>query len=395
MLKKGLIGITLGLIFLGGFYTSFLLGQKSVNVPVEQEMNLPNSNTRPGTQRSPEPKDMNSAGQGSIEQNSAKPVKDAIPLSQMPEGQTLVEQQKVEPMSSEVQVVSPSQTQGTSASVAVETVAQAKTLVAHTFYGTVVPYAEANVQSEQGGKITMLKHKEGETVQKGNVIVRFDDSDTRLELEQAVSAKNSAIQKVQQAESDFKTIQTNAERYQKLFQDGFLSKQEVDTINNELESARSTLNSAKETVKQDEASINLKKNSLKDFYITAPINGIIDAKNYNLQEVYKSGDVIYHIVNIDQVYVEVEVPETYIGKIRENMEVTVLFDALDETSFPAVIETILPSGTTENRTFIVKALVNNPDHLIKPSMFARANVNLGNSTPKFTVAKDTLAYGHQ
>ena len=136
----------------------------------------------------------------------------------------------------------------------------------------------------------------------------------------------------------------------------------------------STLNSAKESVTQAEAQINLIKNSLNDYQVRAPISGFIDVKNYNLQEVYKASDVIYHLVNIEQVYIDIDIPETYIAKIKEKMEVSVIFDALDGRVFPATIETILPSGTTDNRTFTVKALVQNSDHAIKPGMFARVNV---------------------
>ena len=119
---------------------------------------------------------------------------------------------------------------------------------------------------------------------------------------------------------------------------------------------------------------------------------IIDAKNYNLQEVYKASDVIYHLVNIDQVYIEIDIPETYIGQIREQMAVTVKFDALDGQEFPAVIDTILPSGTAENRIFVVKALVDNPDHRIKPGMFARVAVQFDRRDPQLTVAKNAVIY---
>ena len=116
------------------------------------------------------------------------------------------------------------------------------------------------------------------------------------------------------------------------------------------------------------------------------------AKKYNLGEVYQGGGVIYHVIDIDRVYVEVEIPETYISQIEEQMNVTVYFDALGRQEFPALIDTILPSGTPENRTFVVKALVENPKHTIKPGMFARVNIVLNDSAPEVIVAKDTVAY---
>jgi membrane fusion protein (multidrug efflux system) len=254
------------------------------------------------------------------------------------------------------------------------------TSVGQTFYGTVVPYDEANVQSKQGGTITMLKAKEGEAIKKGEVLVRFDDSDMRLELERAESSKNSALQQVQQAESNFKTVQANFERTQKLFNDGLVSKQELDNITNQLESARASLNSAKEGVTQADTQINMINNTLKDFQVKASISGIIDAKNYNLGEVYQGGGVIYHVINIDQVYVEVEVPETYIQKVREKMPVSVVFDALGDQKYSGIVDTILPSGAADNRNFTAKVLVKNPEHAIKPGMFTRVEIVLNDLT---------------
>ena len=244
------------------------------------------------------------------------------------------------------------------------------------FYGTIAPLAEANVQSRQGGRITMLKGKEGDSVRKGDVIVRFDDSDIRLQLQQAVSSRNSAVQQVNQAESNFNTIQSDVARYQNLFKEGFVAKQQVDTLENQLESARSALHSAQESVTQADVHIALLNNTLRDLQVTAPISGIIDMCQYNEQEIYRSGDVLCHVISIDQVYVEVSIPETYIGRIHEQMSVDVGVDAFEGQHFTGTIETILPSGNASNRTFTVNVLVENSELRLKPGMFAHISIML-------------------
>lgn len=260
-----------------------------------------------------------------------------------------------------------------------KTLSQERALTSfQTFYGTVVPYAEANVQSKQGGTITLLKGKEGDLVTQGEVIVRFDERDTRLQLQQALASKNSAVQQVNQAASNFQTVQANLKRYQELFAGGFVSKQQVDDLQNQLVSATSSLNSARENVTQNELQIELIENTLRDFQVKAPISGIVNLKNYHLSELYQGG-VIYHLIDIKQVYVEVEVPETYLRQLREGMTVSVVFDAVGEQSFSGTLETILPSGTTDNRNFTAKVLVQNPELKIKPGMFARVEINDGSN----------------
>jgi len=124
--------------------------------------------------------------------------------------------------------------------------------------------------------------------------------------------------------------------------------------------------------------------------ITAPISGIIDEKHFNLNEISGAEAVIFHIVDIDRVYIEVEVPETYISKIQEQMSVKVFFDSLNGKEFTGEIERIIPTGNRQSRNFIAKVLVDNPEHLIKPSMFARINVCLEEVPNALVIDKKTL-----
>lgn len=261
--------------------------------------------------------------------------------------------------------------------VKVEAITQKDIELMQTFYGTAVPHAEANVQGKYGGRLIFLKGKEGDSVGKGEVIVQFDASDTQLQLQQAIAAKNTAIQNVNQAQSNFETIQTTAQRYQELYNGGFLARQQIDEVRNQVQVAQAGLSSAREQVTNAEAQTQLLQNTLKDLKIAAPISGVIAEKHFNLNEIPGSGDVIYHIIDIAQVYVEVEVPETYISQVREQMTVTVQFDSLNpEEEFSGVIERIIPTGNARNRNFTAKVLVDNPEHRIKPGMFARIDVCL-------------------
>lgn len=260
--------------------------------------------------------------------------------------------------------------------VKVATVTQETVAISKMFYGTVVPYGEANVQGQYGGKLVLLKAKEGDAVAAGEVIVRFDESDTQLQLQQALATKNAAIQGVNQAESTFQLTQTEFHRYQKLLQDGFVSKQTVDTLRNQLQVAQASLESDREQVKTAEAQMSLLKNTLKDLTISAPISGIVDEEYFNLLEIASANDVIYHIVDLDHIYVEVEIPELYISQIREQMEVEVTVDSLKEQKFPGMIERSIPSGNPQSRQFIAKVLVTNPEHALKPGMFARVSICL-------------------
>ncbi len=258
--------------------------------------------------------------------------------------------------------------------VKVATIEQRDIHVAQTFYGTAVPYAEANVQGKYGGKIVFLKGREGDDVKKGEIVVNFDDSDAQLQVQQALANKNSALEQVNLTQSNFNTVRSDFERQEELFKDGIVSQKTVDDARNRLQTAQAALNSAHETVKQSDSQVDLLNNTLNDFKIAAPISGVIDEKRYNLNEVYRAGDVLFHIVDINTVYVEMEVPETYISQIKEQMNAEVFFDPLEEQTFSGVIDRILPKGDPQSRNFLAKVVVENPERAIKAGMFSRVNV---------------------
>lgn len=342
MKKKILVSVLVIIVFAGGLYLAYSLGKKAAEQPT---------------------------GEDTPEQTTVTSTTERVTLPS--------------PSSEEIQAA-----QGKPVKVA--PVEQRDINITQTFYGTVIPYAEANVQGKYGGKIVFLKGKEGESVEKGDIIVRFDGSDTQLELQRAIAAKNAAIEQVNQAQSNFETIQADVERQKKLFEDGIVPRKTVDDANNQLKTAEATLNSARESVKQAEAQIDLLENTLSDFKIGAPISGVIDLKQYNLHEVYRAGDVIYRIVDIDRVYINVEVPESYISQIREKMNVEVIVDSLDDQIFTGAIDLIVPTGEAQSRTFVAKALVKNPKRNVKPGMFSRVTVSVENIPGALTVDPNAL-----
>ena len=260
----------------------------------------------------------------------------------------------------------------------------------HTFYGSAIPYAEANVQGEYSGKILELSLKEGDAVKKGTRVVRFDDSDVRLKLAQAQSEKETALQLLNQTQSNLDTVQADVERQRKLFDEGIISKKMFDDAQNQLQSAEADLNSTHEKVKQAEAQIALLENTVQAFTIHAPLSGIIDEKHYNSSEIYQAGDILYHIVDLHKMYVDIEVPECYISQIAEDMDVDVVFGSLEGQSFSGRIEQILPRSDEQNRNFLVKALVENPDGQIKPGMFARVDASLQSLSEAFVIDPKAL-----
>jgi len=343
MLKKNLIGICVVLMMLGLFKYGYDLGLNAQGKTGKPGMS---KGTRAGNTESQKT---------SGEQPSRQKAPDSIKRAET--------QQKSGPAKTKKKAISQ-----------IDPI-QKKKPAGQVFYGTIIPFEEVNVQGEKGASITMMKYKEGGRVKKGEVLVKLDQQTKKLELLKARSAQKLSMQQVKQNNFNYTTELTKFKRSEGLYKENLLSNQEFDIIKNNLQSAASSYEIAKENLIQTETQISILLNELKDYDITSPISGMIDRKYYNQGEVYRSGDIIYHVINVEQVYAEIKIPETYLKDIREEMNVMVVINTLDDRKFPGTIETILYSDTDANRDFTTKVRLKNPDQVIRPGMFARIEIH--------------------
>jgi len=215
---------------------------------------------------------------------------------------------------------------------------------------------QGNVQTKQNvliypempGILESVFVKEGQKVAKGQVLARIDDGGMSSQLAQLQT--NVAFAK------------TNYERQKRLWD---------QKIGSEIQFLQ-----AKTTYEAQQSAVNQLKSQLGKATIRAPFSGIID-------EVFKErgtvvapgmGAEIFRIVNLSNMYIETEVPETYIGSITENKDVEVNFPVLGETLNSRIRQVgnyINPS----NRSFKIEIGVPNLKGNIKPNLTARLKLN--------------------
>ena len=116
----------------------------------------------------------------------------------------------------------------------------------------------------------------------------------------------------------------------------------------------------------------LKKNT----YFTAPFAGVITAKNYEEGELY-SGQPILVLTQISTLKAFISVPESYFTLVKKGMTVELSTEVYPNQIFPAVIDIIYPTIDPTTHTFQVQLKIPNSNELLRPGMFARVNLSLG------------------
>jgi len=201
---------------------------------------------------------------------------------------------------------------------------------------------------EMAGTLLTVKVKKGARVSKGQILAVIDNGGMSNQLSQL---------KTQAA-----LAQTTFERQATLWE---------QKIGSEIQ----YLQSKAQAEAQANAVLQLEK-VLAKAQITAPFSGVIDQVLKDPGTVVSpgNGSEVFRLINLSNMYIEVDVPEGYLGAVTKGKKAGVYFPVLQDSVNAVVRETgnyINPN----NRSFSAEIAVENPNGQIKPNLNARVHIN--------------------
>jgi len=204
------------------------------------------------------------------------------------------------------------------------------------------------VYPEMPGILNKVYVKEGQKVKKDQILATIDDG--------------GLSQQLMLLESNEQLAKTTFERQKRLWDQQIGS--EIQYLQ-----AKTSYDSQKNATRQ------LKK-QLDKFTIRAPFSGIIDDvfKEKGTVVAPGPGAEIFRIINLSNMYIETDVPESYISSIKKNKMVEVNFPIL-ERSYDSSIRQVGNFINPSNRTFKIEVGIPNIDGEIKPNLTAKLKLN--------------------
>lgn len=202
------------------------------------------------------------------------------------------------------------------------------------------------VRPEVAGRVSAILFKEGERVAKGTPLVRLD------------TAINDAD--VRQARANLTLARSKHERALDLQKRGFISAQARDEAENNLRVA--------------EASLALAEAKFAKTEIKAPFTGVIGLRSVSVGDYVKEGADIVNLEAIDPLKVDFRIPEVFFAQVRVGQKLDVALDAFPGKIFAGNVYAVNPLVDAGGRSVVVRAVVRNPDTLLRPGMFARVRL---------------------
>jgi RND family efflux transporter MFP subunit len=212
------------------------------------------------------------------------------------------------------------------------------------------------------GRIERYFVEEGQAVRRGDPLVQLDDRDYRASVARGEAALELARANLTLAEADLL-------RGQRLRQDGVVSEQEIDVLQNKAAVARAA-------VAQTEAELAQGRVNLEYTLLRAPTNGIVLAKLKEVGEIAVpggfegSGDLI-RLANLSDLRAEVDVNESDLNRVRLGQRAEVTPDAYPDAHYRAEVVKMYPQVDRQKGTLKIEVRVPEADGRLLPDMSVR------------------------
>ncbi|UCF04842.1 MAG: efflux RND transporter periplasmic adaptor subunit [bacterium] len=269
--------------------------------------------------------------------------------------------------------------------VQTEVASKQKIIETVTATGKIEPRTQVKISADVAAKITHLGVKEGDWVEKGDLLVRLDQERFSAALEQSEANLRSAIANAHLAKENLLKTEKDFERIKTLVDQNLESRATYDQAYSSVQIEKARYQSAQEVVEQARASVKQAKDNLSKTTIYAPMAGTISTLNKEVGEIALGSqfqeDVIMIVSNLSIMEALVNVDENDIVKVSLRDSATVEIDALPDKTFNGVVREIASSanisgmGTTEQKTeFEVKLTIIDPVAELRPGMTASADI---------------------
>lgn len=273
--------------------------------------------------------------------------------------------------------------------------------------GSLAGDQQTDVAPQTSGKVVALGVDIGTYVKRGQMLVRLDESELKLRVDQAAAQLEQAKAAVRQAEEKiglrpgqafdpnrvaevaaakvtFELAEKNLQRAEKLIESGDVSRSFFDEQRARRDQLKEQYEVAVAQARQNyagvdvsrtnvanaQAALALARKSLSYAVIPAPIDGFVAERTADLGEYVSPQQKVVTIVRTNPLRIRIDIPEQAIPEVKVGQSVSITTSAWPDKNFAGRVARIAPNVSAQSRTLTVEAEIENGSNALKPGQFA-------------------------
>jgi membrane fusion protein (multidrug efflux system) len=214
--------------------------------------------------------------------------------------------------------------------------------------GNVLATEEVELRSEASGKVTQVLFKEGSHVNKGDLLVKINDSDLQAQLRKAQSQETLLGEK--------------EGRQRRLREVNAISEEQYDVSRNDLAGVK--------------AEIDLLNAQIQKTEVRAPFSGVIGLRSVSEGAYVDPTTLMARLQDLTSVKIDFSIPEKYASVVKKGDKIRFTLEG-SGTQHEGTIYAVEPKIDPVTRTLRMRAIARNENEAILPGSFAKIDVLLG------------------
>jgi HlyD family secretion protein len=234
--------------------------------------------------------------------------------------------------------------------------------------GTLNPVTLISVGTQVSGRVSKLYVDYNDKVEEGQVLLELDNSLFTAQIAQTMGTINNI-----QATVDLAAA--NEARIRSLYEQEYVSRQELDQAVQALKSARAQLESSRAQLRRDQTNLGYS-------IIRSPVSGVVIARVVDVGQTvaasFQTPELIKIAQDLSKMQINSSFAEADIGNIKEGQKAKFNVDAFPNWSFEGVVKQLRlnPTIATNVVTYDVVISVDNPEEILLPGMTAYVNIEI-------------------
>jgi HlyD family secretion protein len=252
--------------------------------------------------------------------------------------------------------------------------------------GKIQPEIEVKIAPEVSGEIVEIPVKEGQVIQKGQLLLRIKPDSYRAQVEAQMAALNGARSASVRNRAEMEKAESDYRRIQKLAEGGLTSASDLNAAKTAYDSSRAALETAKFQIAQSESALRQINEALSKTVIYSPTAGTISSLTSRVGERVVgtsqfAGTEVMRIADLNNMEARVNVNENDVVGVKVGDQARITVDAYPDREIRGVVREIASTALTRNAgtqeevtNFEVKISIPDRSVRLRPGMSATADI---------------------
>ncbi len=248
--------------------------------------------------------------------------------------------------------------------------------------GEIQAKTHVDISSQVIARIEKLRVREGDRVARGDRLVDLERAQYASQRDRALATAAAADAEIRRARATLANTDSRVARARDLAAQKIASREFLESVELDHESARTALAAARERARESRASVAAAEDALSKTTIVSPIAGRITRVNAEEGETVVTGtmnmpgSVILTVSDLSAIEAAVEVDESAVARVRVGQKAAVRLDAFPDRELAGEVTEIADSAVKRQEVayFPVKVRIVGPGEGLRPGMTARARI---------------------